>query len=98
MRRKETFPKLEYFFLSAFFDDIGVGTQNDKDHVQVLQILFQVCQDTKIRINLSKCDILKQSLDYVGYHIEENVWSPSQSKVKAIRKAQVQNLAISAHF
>ena len=89
---KETFPKVEHFFLSAFFDDIGVGTQNDKDHVQVLQILFQVCQDHKIRIKLSKCDILKQSLDYLGYHIEENMWSPSQSKVQSILKAKVQNL------
>ena len=62
---KETFPKVEHFLLSAFFDDIGVGTQNDKDHVQVLQILFQVCQDHKIRIKLSKCDILKQSIDYL---------------------------------
>ena len=78
--------------MSAFFDDIGVGTQNDKDHVQVLQILFQVCQDHKIRINLSQCDILKQSLDYLGYHIEENMWSPSQSKVQSILKAKGQNL------
>ena len=39
---KETFPKVEHFFLSAVFDDIGVGTQNNKDQVQVLQILLRL--------------------------------------------------------
>ena len=89
--KNQNFP-LENIFLSAFFDDVGVGTHTEKDHMKVLETSFQVCQQNQIRIKLSKCDFLKQELDYLGFHISQGIWSPSESKVQAILKFKIQNL------
>jgi len=95
---KNEFPKIETYFISAFFDDIGVGTQDEKEHLQVLETLFKICREHQIRIKLSKCDLLKQSLDYLGYHIEENFWTPSPTKIAAILKAKISTSKTSVHF
>jgi len=88
---KLKFPDMKLFFLGAFFDDVGVGTHTEVDHIKVLEVFFQVCKETQLRIKLSKCDFLAKELDYLGFHIGAQNWSPSSSKVQAILKAKIQN-------
>ena len=79
-------------FINAFFDDVGIGTHTPEEHMKVLETLFKVCQENQIRIKLSKCDFLKSELEYLGFHIAQGIFSPSQSKIQGILKFKIQNL------
>jgi len=64
-------------YLGAFFDDCGLGTDTEEEHLQILEALLKVCQENHVRIKLSRCDFLKEELDYLtldGEH--ENHVSP----------------------
>ena len=47
-------------FIGAFFDDCGIGTQTEEEHLQLLELLLKVCLENQFRIKLSKCDFLKK--------------------------------------
>ena len=79
-------------FLGAFFDDCGVGTDNMEDHLRILEEMLKVCQQNNIRIKLSKCDFMKEEIDYLGFNIGWGTWKPCKSKVEAILRSEVKNL------
>ena len=71
-------------FIGAFFDDCGIGTETEEDHLQLLEHFLIVCQENQVRVKLSKCDFLQEQIDYLGFKIGWGTWSPSPSKVKAL--------------
>jgi len=76
----------------AFFDDCGLGTHTEEEHLQILEALLKVCQENHVRIKFSKCDFLKEELDYLGFNIGWGTWKPCKSKVDAILRSEVKNL------
>ena len=56
-------------FIGAFFDDVGVGSSSKEDHLFLLEELFKIVQKHKLRIKLSKCDLLKENLEYLGFDV-----------------------------
>ena len=52
---KEKRPDLQYF-LGAFFDDVGLGTDSESDHLIVLDAFLSVANRHHIRVKLSKCE------------------------------------------
>ena len=84
--------KLKNGFLGAFFDDAGLGTQTEDEHLQVLEELLKTAQENHLRIKLSKCDFLQQNLEYLGYEIGFGHWKPNSKKVEALLKEDVKTL------
>ena len=78
--------------LASFFDDTGLGTQTEDEHLYLLECYFRVCQESHIRIKLSKCQFLQESIEYLGYDVGWGQWRPSSKRVQAIQKAEVHNL------
>ena len=66
--------------LASFFDDTGLGSQTLDEHFVRLEHYFQVCAENNIRIKLSKCEFLKEEIDYLGFSIGWGKWQPSKSK------------------
>jgi len=83
---------LSQTFLGAFFDDCGLGTDNEEDHLKILEELLKVCQANNIRIKLSKCDFMQEEIDYLGFNIGWGTWKPCKTKVEAIMRIEVKNL------
>ena len=56
-------------FVGAFFDDVGIGSSNVKDHLFLLEQFFKVVEKHQLRIKLSKCDFLQETFEYLGFTI-----------------------------
>ena len=78
--------------LAAFFDDSSIGANSLEDCLKVLKVWFEVCQENNLRIKLSKCEFLKETLEYLGFEVGHKVWKPSSKKVEALQKAKITNL------
>ena len=79
-------------FLGAFFDDCGIGSQNEAEHLFILEEFFKVVQKNHLRIKLSKCDFLQETLDYLGYEISWGSRKPNAKKVDTLKNFKVKTL------
>jgi len=70
--------------LGLFLDDVGLGTDSKEEHHKVLEVFILTCQQNSIRIELSKCEFIQESFEYLSYDLEWNAWSPSRSKIPAM--------------
>ena len=85
-------PQMLKNFIGAFFDDCGIGTETEEEHLHLLEAFLVVCKDNNIRIKLSKCEFLQKEIEYLGFHIGWGTWSPSKNKVEALLRSEVKNL------
>ena len=81
------------YFLGAFFDDVGMGTESESEHYKLVEVFLETAIEQENRVKLSKCGFLKTDLEYLGFKISWNTWPPSEKKVSAILKANIRNLA-----
>jgi len=51
---KQRYPQIKKFFLGAFFDDVGLGTDSREKYLKVLEVFLLTCKQNPIRIKLSK--------------------------------------------
>jgi hypothetical protein len=78
--------------VAAFFDDVGIGTHTLEQHHEILREFFEVARQDHLRIKLSKCEFMKESLEYLGYQLENGWWKPSTKKIEALQRVQVKDL------
>ena len=55
--------------LKSFFDDTGLGTQTEDEHLALLELWFTICRKNNLRIKLSKCDFMSETIEYLGFEI-----------------------------
>jgi transposase InsO family protein len=91
--KKELQPILKEGFVGAFFDDCGIGSKTEMEHLILLEEFLKVCEENSIRIKLAKCDFMVESLEYLGYNIGWGVWTPSKKRVESILRAKIKTLA-----
>ena len=78
--------------VGAFFDDIGIGSHTQEQHLLLLEEFLRVCQRLHLRVKLTKCEFAKEIMDYLGFQIGHGWWRPSQDKVDSLSKFKVSNL------
>ena len=84
--------------LGAFFDDSALGAQS-KDHLLLLlDIWLDVCESNNLRVKLSKCQLMEESMEYLDFVVGNHWLKPSENKVQSILTAKVNNLATLRSF
>ena len=78
--------------LAAFFDDSCIGAQNKEDLLLLLDIWLDTCKKNNLRVKLTKCEFLKEDMEYLGFEVGYQNWKPSSKKVEALQKAKISNL------
>lgn len=73
-------------FCYAYIDDILVASSSPEEHCQHLRTLFERLDAYGITINTAKCELGKNSLEFLGHHISSAGISPLPSKVDAVQK------------
>jgi transposase InsO family protein len=68
----------------VFFDDILVYSASFEEHLQHLRAVFQLLQQDKWQVKLSKCSFAKQSISYLGHVISAAGVATDPSKVEAV--------------
>lgn len=70
-----------------YFDDILVATNTLEGHFKVLKQIFERFQKFNVRINSSKCQFYKESVDYLGHKLSSDGIQPLFSKIDCILNA-----------
>ena len=71
----------------CYLDDILVTGVTDDDHLQNLEEVLTRLQKHGICLKREKCQFLKDSVDYLGHHIDARGVHAAPSKVEAVMKA-----------
>ena len=75
-------------------DDILVTGESDKQHVENLKEVLEVCRKNGLRLKKEKCKFFMNEVDFLGYRISREGVKPIQDKIQSILEAQVpQNIS-----
>ena len=75
----------------CYIDDILVASESEEEHCCDLKAVFKRLSDFGLRINQQKCEFGRESLDFLGHHIDEEGIRPLHQKVSAITEMSCPN-------
>lgn len=70
----------------VFYDDILVFTPTFEQHLEALERLFERLNDANIKLNAKKCELLLNSVTYLGHIITPSGIEPDPEKIQAIQR------------
>ena len=68
----------------VYIDDVIVYSSTFDDHVQSIRDLFDSLVNAKLTVNLSKCEIGKANVIYLGHVVGSGILRPVSAKVQSI--------------
>lgn len=69
----------------VFYDDILVFTPTFEKHLNALEQLFQRFSTANIKLNAKKCDLLLNSISYLGHLVTPEGIEPDPEKIKSVK-------------
>ena len=73
-------------FAANYLDDIIVFSRTTEDHMEHLEKISEALQVMDFKIKVTKCEVFKKHVSYLGFLIGETGIHCDRSKVKAINK------------
>ena len=70
----------------VYIDDILVASENPQQHLEDLKRVFEILDENGLVVNRAKCVLGKNSLEFLGYRVDQHGISPLPERVAAIRK------------
>ena len=71
----------------CYLDDVLIMGKNDSDHLETLEKVFDRLYQWGVRLKKTKCEFMKQSVQYLGHVMDAQGLHTSPDKVKAIKEA-----------
>ena len=68
-------------------DDICVTGRDDEEHLHNLQVILERLQTNGLKCNLEKCEIMKRSMKYLNFIIDEKEIHMTDDAIVAVRDA-----------
>ena len=68
----------------SYQDDVIVGANSFQEMIDKLKALFQIFQKYNITLSSKKSQFFQESIDYLGFHIENHKISPISSNITKI--------------
>ena len=79
------FRKLLYKSVLVYLDDIICFSQTFEEHVQVLQEVFNILANSKMKLKAITCKFAERQVKYLGHIVSEDGLSPNPETLHAIR-------------
>ena len=73
----------------CYQDDILVTGKEIDEHLKNLERVFGRLKEFGLRLRLTKCKFLKESVEYLGHVISRNGICTSPKKIEVIQKARI---------
>ena len=73
-------------FAFCYLDDILIASSSEEEHLQHLQLVLQRLQQYSLVLNMEKCELGRQQLDFLGYHITDDVATPIARHMEAVQE------------
>ena len=72
-------------FAMAYLDDIIIFSQNEREHLKHIEIIFKKLKKAGLKLKEPKCDFFKKEIHYLGHLISVNGIQPLPKKLDSIR-------------
>lgn len=72
----------------VYIDDLLIASQTTEEHLAALREVLKRLKDAKLLIEPSKCDFMKNSVEFCGFLIKPTHFEPSDRKTLAIKNYQ----------
>ena len=70
----------------VFLDDILIYSKTEEEHEQHLSQVLDILRKNQLYAKLPKCQLFKQSVNFLGLVLDENGLSMEADKVRAIQE------------
>ena len=70
----------------VYIDDVLVASETPAQHVEDLEKTFTILEDNGMVVNRAKCILGQESLEFLGYKVDQNGITPLEERVSAIRQ------------
>lgn len=71
-----------------FFDDILIAGSSFEEHDERLERVLHIFKNHRLKLEISKCELLKEKIVFLGYKLSAEGIKVSESKIDAIKKIQ----------
>ena len=78
-------PLLKKGWVKNYLDDVIVMADSHKQLIERLSELFKLLSDSGVKLNLNKCDLVKNEVKFLGHVVSEQGSKPDPKNVEAIR-------------
>ena len=78
-------PHLDSFVI-VFLDDILIYSKTKAEHEQHLRVVLELLRENQLYAKLSKCEFMKQEIQFLGHVVSQAGISCDADKVKAIQE------------
>ena len=72
-------------FTMTYLDDIIIFSDNELDHLEYLEIIFDKLKEARLKMKCSKCDFFKSEIHYLGHLISADGIRPLPNKRDCIK-------------
>ena len=72
-------------FATAYLDNIWIYSPSLDEHLDHIQIVFDLLRRHGLKLKLKKCQFLKAETNYLGFIINQNGIQPNDAKVETIK-------------
>jgi hypothetical protein len=72
-------------FAFCYLDDILIGSSSTEEHLHHLHLVLQRLQEYGLVLNMEKCELARQEIDFLGHHITADGASPILRHMQAIQ-------------
>lgn len=69
---------------TAYIDDVLIFGKNPMECLDRLEEVLQLLEKARLTLNLSKCEFLKDKIDYLGYEISAAGIKPGEKKIQCV--------------
>ena len=73
-------------YIIVFFNDILIYSRSFRDHLEHLEVAFQILMEGKFTLKFSKCSFAQQQIKYLGHVVSNQGVQPLLDKVQAIQR------------
>lgn len=80
---------IEVGVVVAYMDDLVIPAKDEEESLLRLKAVLEVAATRGLKVNWSKCQLLKRCIDFLGYTIEDGTIKPSELKTMAVEKFPV---------
>ena len=71
----------------VYFDNVYITGKDDSEHLQTLERVLKMVSSKGLKINRSKCQFMKDEIDFLGYRLSKEGIRPQFEKTRAIKQA-----------
>jgi hypothetical protein len=75
--------------VACYIDDILIWSKTLEEHYSVLEKVLGRLSQYNVRARLTKCSFMKESIEYLGHHVDRLGIHPSEGNVAALKNAPV---------